>query len=104
MKDIVFIGNSLEDLRKLPKKTRQEAGRQLMKIQYGVEPNDWKPMPTIGKGVKEIRIHTDSETRIMYAANFEDAIYVIHAFQKKTQKTSRHDIETARRRFKQIKR
>jgi len=71
-------------------------------VQGGVEPSDWKPMANIGRGVKEIRIHVLGEWRIVYVAKFEDAVYVLHSFQKKTQKTSQHDIELARKRFKQI--
>ena len=59
-------------------------------------------MPIIGPGVKEIRIHVLGEWRVIYIAKLRDAVYVLHSFQKKTQKTSQHDIEVARKRYKQI--
>jgi len=104
MKDVMFVGTSRNDLRKFPQEVRQEAGYQLFRVQYGTVPNDWKPIKTIGKNVKEIRIHVEGEYRIIYVAHFEEAVYVLHAFQKKTQKTPQHDIELARKRFQQIER
>jgi len=104
MKNVIFIGTSRDNLRKFPKETRQEAGYQLLRVQYGTVPNDWKPMKTIGKNVKEMRIHVGGEYRVIYVANFEEAVYVLHAFQKKTQKTLQPDIELARKRFQQIER
>ncbi|MCI5130305.1 MAG: type II toxin-antitoxin system RelE/ParE family toxin [Candidatus Electrothrix sp. EH2] len=75
----------------------------LDKVQKGEEPDDWKPFSTVGAGVKEIRIREDKNIfRIMYVAKFRDTVYVLHAFQKKTQKTSRKDIETARNRYNDI--
>jgi phage-related protein len=102
MKPLNFIGSSLDDLRNFPDEARKTAGFELHAIQSGLEPNDWKPMPSIGRGVKEIRIHVLGEWRIIYAAKFENAVYVLHSFQKKSQKTNQNDIELARRRFKQI--
>jgi phage-related protein len=71
-------------------------------VQNGLEPVDWKAMPQVGPGVREIRIHILGEWRVLYVANFKDAIYVLHAFGKKTQKTARTDIELARERLRQI--
>ncbi len=102
MKPLNFIGSSLDDLRNFPDEARKAAGFELYAVQRGVEPSDWKPMPSIGRGVKEIRIHVLGEWRIIYVAKFEDAVHVLHSFQKKTQKTSQHDIEVARKRYKQI--
>jgi phage-related protein len=102
MKPLDFIGSSLDDLRNFPEEARKEAGFELYAVQRGFEPGDWKPMPSIGRGVKEIRIHVLGEWRVIYVAKFEDAVPVLHAFQKKTQKTSQHDIEIARKRYKQI--
>lgn len=59
-------------------------------------------MKEVGLGVREIRIHVLGEWRVLYVARFAGAIYVLHAFQKKTQKTDRKDVEIARRRYKQI--
>ena len=102
MKPLIFLGSSLDDLRNFPDEARKAAGFELRFVQGGVEPSDWKPMANIGRGVKEIRIHVLGEWRIIYVAKFEDAVYVLHSFQKKTQKTSQHDIELARKRLKQI--
>ncbi len=102
MKSFNFVGSSLDDLRNFPEEARKAAGFELYAVQRELEPHDWKPMRSIGRGVKEIRIHVLGEWRIIYVAKFEDAVHVLHSFQKKTQKTSQHDIEIARRRYKQI--
>lgn len=93
--------SSLDDLRNFPYEARKEAGFALYSIQCGLEPNDWKPMPAMGCGVREIRIHVLGEWRIVYVAKFGDAVYVLHSFQKKSRKTNQRDIELARKRFKQ---
>ncbi|MCI5218903.1 MAG: type II toxin-antitoxin system RelE/ParE family toxin [Candidatus Electrothrix sp. LOE2] len=93
----------MKDLKAFPVAARQDAGYQLGKVQKGEEPDDWKPFSSVGAGVKEIRIREDKNIfRIMYVAKFRDTVYVLHAFQKKTQKTSRKDIETARNRYNDI--
>jgi phage-related protein len=102
MKPLNFIGSSLDDLRNFPEEARKAAGFELYAVQRELEPCDWKPMLSIGRGVKEIRIHVLGEWRIIYVAKFEDAVHVLHSFQKKTQKTNQHDIEIARKRYKQI--
>lgn len=102
MKTLKFIGSSLDDLRNFPAEARRQAGFELAAVQRELEPSDWKPMNTVGAGVREIRIHVLGEWRVFYVAKFADAIYVLHAFQKKTQKTRREDIELAQRRYKQI--
>ena len=102
MKPLAFIGSSLDDLRNFPDEARKAAGFELYSIQRGLEPIDWKPMPSIGRGVKEIRIHVLGEWRIIYVAKFEEAIYVLHSFQKKSRKTSKQDIDLAKGRYKQI--
>ena len=103
MKAIVFVGDSLRRLRAFPESARQDAGYQLDKVQRGQTPDDFKPMPSIGKGVEEIRIWDDSGTyRVIYAARLRDAVYVLHAFQKKTQATSKRDIDVARQRLAQV--
>ena len=102
MKPLKFVGSSLDDLRNFPIEARRQAGFELYAIQRGQEPSDWKPMKTIGSGVREIRIRVLGEWRVLYVAKFADAVYVLHAFQKKTQKTSRKDIEIAQRRYKQL--
>jgi len=103
MKEIEFLGDSLKVLSDFPKSARQDAGRQLLRVQKGQVPDDFKPMPTIGKGVEEIRVRDESGAyRVIYTARLADAVYVLHAFQKKTQMTAKRDIEIARRRFGQL--
>jgi len=84
---------------------RQDAGYQLDMVQRGLQPDDFKPMPTIGKGVEEIRIRDDSGIyRVIYTAKFADAVFVLHAFEKKTQRTSQRDIDVAKARFREMMR
>lgn len=71
-------------------------------MQRGLDPSDWKPMNMLGAGVREIRIQVLGEWRVLYVAKFTDAVYVLHAFQKKFRKTRQEDIELAKRRYKQI--
>jgi len=97
-----FVGSSLDSLRDFPEEARRVAGFELRAIQNGLEPRDWKAMQSVGPGVKEIRIHVLGEWRVLYVAKLTDAIYVLHAFQKKGQKTSKNDIELARKRLRQI--
>jgi phage-related protein len=97
-----FVGSSLDDLRNFPDEARRAAGFELRAVQNGLEPSDWRPMRTIGPGVKEIRIHVLGEWRVVYVAVRNDAVYVLHAFQKKSRKTSRQDIDLARHRYRQI--
>lgn len=102
-KPIVFRGTSLDDLRSFPIAARREAGFQLDQVQNGRDPDDWKPMPTIGKGVREIRIRdAEGAFRVIYVAKFADAIFVLHCFRKTSQKTSREDIALATRRYKDL--
>jgi phage-related protein len=102
MKPLKFVGSSLDDLRDFSEEARRAAGFELRAIQDGFEPRDWKPVQSVGPGVKEIRIHMLGEWRVIYIAKVCDAVYVLHAFHKKTQKTSQHDIDLARKRYKQI--
>ena len=103
LKPIVFLGDSLAQLRDFPDDARQDLGRELARVQEGREPLDWKPMPSLGKGVREIRVSERAgEFRTLYVAQFADAIYVLHVFQKKSQKTPARDINLAAARYKQI--
>jgi len=103
VKKVVFLGDSLGQIRAFPLNARQDAGFQIDKVQRGEAPDDWKPMKSVGKGVKEIRIKgVGVNYRVIYLANLVDAVYVIHAFQKKTQKTRNADIDLARKRLKEI--
>jgi len=97
-----FVGSSLEDLKAFPAEARRAAGFELSFVQRGLEPSDWKPMKEVGAGVREIRIHVLGEWRVLYVAKCAEAVYVLHAFQKKTKSTSKEDIELARKRFREI--
>lgn len=104
MKPLEFLGSSLDDLREMPADARRALGIELMTVQYGGEPSDFKPMPDVGTGAYEIR-HRDAANgafRVIYVAKFADAVYVLHAFQKKTQKTAKSDIDLAAKRYKMI--
>lgn len=102
---VEFRGSSLDDLRSFPLPARREAGYQIDQVQHGQEPDDWKPMPTIGPGVREIRIRDAAGAfRVVYVAKFVDAVYVLHCFQKKTQKTSKPDLNLATQRFNDLRR
>jgi phage-related protein len=102
VKALRFVGSSLDDLRDFPDEARRAAGFELRVVQNGLDPNDWKPMHSIGVGVREIRIHVLGEWRVVYVAKLAEAVYVLHAFQKKSRKTSKNDIELARKRLKEI--
>lgn len=103
MKPIRFLGDSLVRLREFPLDARHDAGYQLELVQRGKQPNDFKPMPSIGKGVEELRVREKSGAyRVIYTARLADAVYVLHAFQKKTPATSRLDLDIASQRFSQL--
>ena len=103
LKPVEFLGTSLEDLRSFPQGSRREAGFKIDRVQHGHDHFDWKPMATVGQGVREIRLRDESGAyRILYVARFEDAVYVLHCFKKKTQKTPAGDIGLARLRYKEL--
>jgi phage-related protein len=103
MKQVIWMGTSREDLRAFPREARREIGYQLEHVQEGVEPDNWRPMSAVGPGVREIRVQESSGVfRCIYLAKRPEGIYVLHCFQKKTQKTSRQDLDLAERRFKAI--
>ena len=105
VKPAEFLGDSLEALRSFPDSARKDAGFQVDKVQRGEEPDDSKSMPSIGAGVKEIRVWDEAGTfRVIYLAKLADAVYVLHCFQKKTQETSQKDIKLARKRYKELMR
>lgn len=103
MKPLKFVGSSENDLAEFPKDAKSVVGHELWQIQLGLMPSDWKPMLSVGAGAYEIRIHVLGEWRVIYVAKFADAIYVLHAFQKKTQQTRKEDIALATARYKQLK-
>lgn len=102
MKSIVRCGDSLERIRDFPDDARRLVGHQLDKVQRGIDPDDWKPMPSVGLGVREIRVRAQGQFRVMYLVKFEEAVYVLHAFGKKTQRTSKQDLELASSRFREL--
>jgi phage-related protein len=105
MRPVTFLGGSLKTLRGFPVGVRQDVGYQLDKLQRGLAVDDWRPMPSIGAGVEELRIWSDAGTfRVIYIARLEEAVYVLHAFQKKTPATSPRDLELARSRFADLRR
>lgn len=104
MKRITFLGDSLARLRDFPDDARAQAGYQLSEVQRGCDPHDWKPMKTVGAGVREIRIRERSGAfRVLYLASLHDRVLVLHAFQKKAQATPKKDIELAARRLREWK-
>jgi phage-related protein len=104
VKPVTFHGDALECLRGFPDEARREAGHELHQVQKGQDPSDWTAMPTIGASVREIRIRDATGAyRVIYVATFAEAIHVLHAFQKKTQRTPRRDLELAAARLRKIK-
>ena len=101
-KAILWLGSSRRDLQAFPSDARRLACFQLRQVQKGLDPMDWKTMPTIGAGVCEMRIHTAVEHRVCYVAKFAEAIYVLHAFEKRTRKTAQHDLDLARQRYQAL--
>ena len=102
-KPLQVMGTSHNDLRAFPDEARRDAGFNLDFVQRGLEPENWKPMKTVGAGVSEIRVRDATGAyRVIYLATRPEAVYVLHCFQKKTEKTSQHDIDLAKRRFKAI--
>ena len=89
-------------LQGFPAQVRADIGTELLRVQYGLDPVNWKPMPSIGKGVREIRVSYRGQWRLVYIAKFEEAVYVLHAFQKKTRKTKSEDIELAKQRLSEV--
>ena len=104
-KPIEFRGSAREDLRTFPQAARREAGFQLDRLQCGLAPENWKPMSGIGAGVREIRkVDAGGAFRVIYVAKFAAAVYVLHCFQKKTQRTRVSDIDLATRRYRELAR
>ena len=102
IKPVVWLADSREQMSGFPADARTVAGFELWEVQQGNEPSDWKPMPSVGLGVKEIRVRVGGAYRILYVAKFAEAVYVLHVFRKKAQKTPKPDIELARTRFREL--
>ncbi len=96
MKPVVFLGDSLDRVREFPERVRRQAGFELRQVQHGLDPTDWKPMKSVGPGVREIRLRDGSGAfRVLYVATRADAVYVLHAFRKKTQATAKRELDAA---------
>ena len=105
LKPVTFHGDSLDRLRDFPADMRQQAGQELYRVQIGRDPSDWKPMPSVGAGVREIRLRdVRGAFRVVYVATFADAVHVLHAFPKKSQKTAQRDLDLAAARLRDLKR
>ncbi len=102
MKDVIFLGGSEKQIERLPNKIMIRALHELARIRHRLEPRSWKPMRSVGPGVREIRIRSRIEFRIIYLASRPNSIYVLHAFRKTSARTRKHDIDLARKRFREI--
>ena len=101
-KPLIWLGDSRDRIRGFSDAVRTIAGFQLWRVQRGLEPNDWKPMRSVGLGVQEIRIHTGTEHHVLYVAKFAEAVYVLHAFEKRTRQTGKDDLDLARQRLRPL--
>jgi phage-related protein len=101
-KQLIWLGDSLDAVKKFPDQAKRAAGHQLGLVQDGLEPSDWKPMEAVGAGIKEIRIRIEQAYRVFYVAKFGEAVYVLHAFVKKTQKTSKSDLDLSSSRYRAL--
>lgn len=103
LKPISFLANALSVIREFPDEAKRDAGYQLDRVQRGLDPDDWKPMTTIGSGVREIRLREKSGAfRVIYITAYAEKVVVLHAFQKKTEKTTKHDIDLAKTRYRML--
>jgi phage-related protein len=103
-KPLIWMGSSLEAVRAFPAMARKRVGYELYLLEQGLDPSDWKPIPSVGPGVREIRIQAGGAFRVLYVARFAEAVYVLHAFEKRTRKTRQADIQLAKRRLSQVMR
>lgn len=103
-KPVAWLGSTLADVRAFPKQARERLGYALDRVQRGMEPVDWKPMPSVGAGVHELRVGIGRQFRVIYLARYPEAVYVLHAFEKKSQKTTQRDLDLARKRLALVRR
>ena len=96
------MGSAKRDLLARSPDVRRVAGRELERVQRGADPTDWKPMPSIGRGAREIRVHVGGELRVFYVASLPEAVYVLHIFEKKTRKTSPRDLALGQQRYRSM--
>lgn len=103
MKSVVFVGSSLDDLRRFPRDAKHDMGHQLAMVQRGMNPRDWRPMPSIGRGVRELRVRVAGNAyRSIYTTTIGDVVHILHVFVKKSPRTAKNDIEIARKRLKEV--
>lgn len=101
MKEVRFVGRALDELREFPSDAKHDSGFELERVQRGLDPIDWKPMPSVGPGVREIRVKTaDGIFRTMYTTVIGESVYVLHCFTKKAQKTPKSAIDLGKKRLK----
>jgi phage-related protein len=101
-KPVIWIGSSRAAVKAFPDDARRQAGRALWLVQVGEAPRDWRPMPDVGAGVVELRIHSGTEHRVFYVAKFNEGVYVLHAFEKRSRKASSQDLEIGRQRYREV--
>jgi phage-related protein len=101
-KPLAWVGSSLGDVRGFPEDARRQIGHELYQVQQSLLPSNWRPMPSVGTGVIEIRTHGEHEHRVFYVAKYEEAVYVLHAFAKKSQKTPKRELDLGRRRYSEL--
>ena len=105
MRSVGFCGSSLRDLRGFPKDVRHDMGYQIDRLQRGLDPDDWRAIPTVGPGVRELRVHrSDNEYRCIYITTIGDAVYILHVFVKKSRTTPNKDLNIARNRLGDVRR
>ena len=98
---LIWLSSARKDVRAFPESARRRAGHELDLLQQGLEPTDWKPMPTVGDGVYELRIRAEGAFRVFYVTKRAEGVVVLHAFQKKTQQTAQLDLDLAAKRYRQ---
>jgi phage-related protein len=103
IKPLVCVGSALEDLRELPEAVRRRVGFELHQVQLGLAPSDWRPLPSVGPGVVELRVHAAGEHRVLYIARYAEVVYVLHVFEKKTRKITKRDLDLARTRLSLVR-
>ena len=99
---VEFCGRSLKAIKAFPTEMKREAGHQLDRVQRGLDPIDWKPLSSLGAGIKEVRLSGNGQYRVIYLAAFESRVVVLHAFQKKSRKTGKSDVRAVQRALKDL--
>lgn len=107
MKELVWIGSSRKDLMKFPSAVKQELGYALYQAQLGERYRKVKPFKSCGPGVYEIATEYDKNAyRAVYVLSLQDAVYVVHCFQKKSKqgiKTPQEEVELIKQRLSYLR-